>query len=96
VIYFNDKEDKKDNSTILKISDELWDKIRIILPKEKPSKTTGRPIIPFRKILDGILYILRTGCQWKMLPSGYGYGYGFNMSYDFKNGLNLTFLRKYG
>jgi transposase len=37
--------------------------IRIILPKEKPFKTIGRPIVPFRKVLDGILYILRTGCQ---------------------------------
>lgn len=82
------KEDKKDNCTILKIPDELWNKIRIILPKEKPSKTIGRPIVPFRKVLDGILYILRTGCQWKLLPSEYGSG--FNTSYDFKNGLNLT------
>ena len=61
--------DKKDNCTIIRIPDELWGKIRIILPKEKPSKTVGRPIVPFRKVLDGILYILRTGCQWKMLPS---------------------------
>jgi transposase len=64
------------------------------LPKEKPSKTIGLPIVPFRKVLDDIVYILRTGCQWKMLPSGYGSG--FNMSYDFKNGSNLIFLRKYG
>ena len=85
------KEDKKDNYTILQIPDELWDKIRIILPKEKPSKTIGRPIVPFRKVLDDILYILRTGCQWKMLSSEYGSG--FNMSYDFKNGLNLTFKK---
>jgi transposase len=28
----------------------------------------GRPIIPYRKVLDGMLYVLRTGCQWKMLP----------------------------
>ena len=35
----------------------------------------GRPIIPFRKVMDGILYILRTkGCQWKMLPKEYGSG----------------------
>jgi transposase len=68
------KEDKKDNCTILKIPDELWNKIRIILPKKKPSKTIGRPIVPFRKVLDGILYILRTGCQWKLLPSEYGSG----------------------
>jgi transposase len=51
VTCFNDKDDKKDNYTILKIPDELWNKIRIILPKEKPSKTIGRPIVPFRKIL---------------------------------------------
>ncbi len=60
--------------TIIKVSDELWDEIRIILPKEKPSKTVGRPIVPHRKVLDGILYILRTGCQWKMLPSEFGSG----------------------
>ncbi len=48
--------------------------IRNILPKEKPSKTIGRPIVPFRKILDGILYILRTRYQWKMLPSEFGSG----------------------
>ena len=70
----DNKGDKKNNCTILKIPNELWNKIRIILPKEKPSKTIGRPIIPYRKVLDGILYILRTGCQWKMLPSEYGYG----------------------
>ena len=59
------KDDKKDNCTILKIAYELWDKIRIILPKEKPPKTICRPIVPFRKVLDGIVYILRTGCQWR-------------------------------
>ena len=66
--------DKKDNCTIIRIPDELWGKIRIILPKEKPPKTVGRPIVPFRKVLDGILYILRTGCQWKLLPREYGSG----------------------
>jgi transposase len=61
--------------TIRKIPDELWDEIKIILPPEKPDKTIGRPIVPFRKVLDGILYVLRTGCQWKMLPKKeYGSG----------------------
>jgi putative transposase len=45
-----------------------------LLPKEKPPKTVGRPSVPFRKVLDGIPYILRTGCQWKMLPREYGSG----------------------
>jgi transposase len=61
-------------STITKISDELWDKIDDLLPYEKPKNTVGRPIIPFKKVLDGIPYVLRTGCQWKMLPKENGSG----------------------
>jgi transposase len=49
-------------------------RIKLLLPSEKPNKTIGRPVIPFGKVLDGILYILRTGCQWKMLPKEYGSG----------------------
>ena len=48
---------------VKRIPDELWDEIRLILPSEKPDNTVGRPAIPFRKIVDGILYVLRTGCQ---------------------------------
>ncbi len=60
--------------TITKIPDKLWNAIRAILPDEKPNKTIGRPIIPYRKVMDGIVYVLRTGCQWKMLPKEYGSG----------------------
>ena len=70
-----EKEDeKKDNRTIITIPDESWDEIKKILPREKPLKTVGRPIVRYRKVLDGVLYILRTGCQWKMLPKEYGSG----------------------
>jgi len=60
--------------TIRRIPDELWDEFKKILPREKPPKTVGRPIVPYRKVLDGIFYVLRTGCQWKMLPREYGSG----------------------
>ena len=60
--------------TIKRVPDELWDEIRLILPSEKPNNTIGRPVVSFRKVLDGILYVLRTGCQWKMLPKEYGSG----------------------
>ena len=60
--------------TITKIPDKLWDNIVTILPKEKPENAVGRPIVPFRKVMDGIMYVLRTGCQWKMLPREYGSG----------------------
>ena len=67
--------DKRDSHcTIITIPDKLWDEIKAILPIEKPPRTVGRPIVPFGKVLDGILYILRTGCQWKMLPSEFGSG----------------------
>jgi len=56
-------------STITKISDELRDKIADLLPYEKPINTIGRPIIPYRKVLDGILYVLRTDCQWYSICS---------------------------
>jgi len=41
----------------------------------KPGNTVGRPIIPFRKVMDGIVYVLKTGCQWKRLvPKEHGSG----------------------
>ena len=42
--------------------------------RKQINNTIGRPIIPFRKVLDGIVHVLRTGCQWKMLPKEYGSG----------------------
>ena len=68
------RQQSKNVPTITKVSDELWDKIKTELPYEKPKDTIGRPIIPYRKVLNGILYVLRTGCQWKMLPSEFGSG----------------------
>jgi transposase len=51
------------------------DEISLILPTEKQNNTIGRPIVPFRKVMDGIMYILRTGYQLKMLlPREYGSG----------------------
>ena len=50
-------------------------RIKSIFPKEKPLKTVGsRPIVRYRKVINGIIYVLRTACQWKMLPKEYGSG----------------------
>ncbi|HXT83875.1 MAG TPA: transposase [Verrucomicrobiae bacterium] len=65
----NNLHKSKNMSTITKISDELRDKIADLLPYEKPINTIGRPIIPYRKVLDGILYVLRTDCQWYSICS---------------------------
>ena len=55
--------DINSHPTIRMIPDKLWDEFKKILPREKPPKTVGRPIVPYRNVLDGILYVLRTGCQ---------------------------------
>ncbi len=49
--------EKNKHPTILKIPDELWDEIKSILPKEKHPRTVGRPIVRYRKVIDGILYV---------------------------------------
>ena len=60
--------------TIWRIPDDLWAECEPLLPPQKPRGTPGRPIVPFRKVLDGILYVLRTGIQWKAVPSTLGSG----------------------
>jgi transposase len=44
----------------------------LLLGEEKVPGTRGRPPVSVREVLEGILYVLRTGCQWKALPKEYG------------------------
>src|SRR5215207_2868766 len=60
--------------TIWRMPDDLWAACRALLPAEKPPGTRGRPVVPFRQVLDGILHVLRTGCQWKAVPREFGSG----------------------
>lgn len=54
------------------VSEEFWEEIQRYIPRPKERKAkAGRPVAEPRKILNGILYVLRTGCQWKMLPREY-------------------------
>ena len=64
------------------ISDELWEEIKDQVPttqrdpnkvyKRKPG--AGRKPLDPRMVLEGIFYVLRTGCQWKAVPEKYGCG----------------------
>ena len=65
---------KKRLGTIWRIPDDLWRELVPLLPREKPRGLVGRPQVPFRTVLDGILYVLRTGCQWKAVPKESGSG----------------------
>jgi len=52
-----------------RVSDELWNKIEPLLPKHKNTHRFGggRPRVPDRQAMDGIFFVLRTGCQWNAL-----------------------------
>ena len=64
----------KKRNGLREIPDDLWNWIEPILPPDKAPGTNGRPRVPNRTVLDGILYVLRTGCQWKMVPRQYSSG----------------------
>lgn len=55
--------------TTAPLSDPQWERIRQVVP---PPNTMGRPRASDRRTLDGILYVLRTGCRWHDLPLHYG------------------------
>jgi putative transposase len=58
--------------TIWDVDDELWALIEPILTRYWPRKRTGRPPADWRRILNGIIYRMRTGVQWNKLPSHFG------------------------
>lgn len=70
----NKKRKRKKRNGLREIPDDLWNLIEPILPPDKPPGGNGRPRVPNRTVLNGILYVLRTGCQWKMVPGEYSSG----------------------
>jgi transposase len=58
------------------VSDAFWERVNHLIPqperdREKVYKRIrggGRKPIPYRQVFEGIVYVLRTGCQWKALP----------------------------
>lgn len=58
------------------VSDELWEAIEPLLPKEPPKHKGGRPRVPDRAALAGIVFVLKTGIPWEMLPKETGCGSG--------------------
>ena len=52
------------------LTDEQRERLRPLLPPQKPR--TGRPNLDHRQVINGILWILRTGAPWRDLPERYG------------------------
>jgi transposase len=54
------------------VPDDLWEAIEPFLPKEPPKYKGGRPRVPDRAALAGIVFVLKTGIPWRMLPTELG------------------------
>ena len=58
------------------ISDDFWNLIAPLLPPTRSKPRGGRPRIPDRACLRGVVFVLRTGIPWEMLPKELGCGSG--------------------
>src|ERR671916_546248 len=58
------------------VSDELWALVAPLLPPPRPRPKGGRPPVDDRKALTGILFVLKSGIPWAMLPQEMGCGSG--------------------
>lgn len=62
-----------EHEAIWRVSDEAWQRIVPILVEDcPPRKGPGRKPADWRRVLNGIIYRLRTGCHWNKLPKEFG------------------------
>jgi transposase len=52
------------------LTDDQWERLRSLLPPERPPR--GRPPKDHRPIVNGLLWLARTGAPWRDLPGQYG------------------------
>ena len=60
------------------VPDDLWAAIAPLLPPARPKPKGGRPPIPDRAALTGIVFVLKTGIPWEDLPAEMGCGCGMS------------------
>lgn len=58
------------------VTDELWKRVEPLLPAISESTKGGRPPVGNREALTGIVFVLRSGIPWTMLPQELGCGCG--------------------
>jgi transposase len=81
------------------VSDEFWQRVEPFIPKRERDQTRtflrrpggGRKPIHPRTVFEGIVYVLRTGCQWKALPKE-RYGSASSVHQYFRDWLKSGFF----
>ena len=58
------------------VPEELWAVVEPLLPPEPPKPKGGRPRVSNRAALTGIIFVLKSGIPWEMLPQELGCGSG--------------------
>jgi putative transposase len=58
--------------TIWEVPDELWLRVLPVLEDFWPRKPTGRRHADWRRAINGIIFRMRSGCQWDRLPRKFG------------------------
>ena len=61
-----------DDPTIWEVDAALWAELRPLLVVDKPRKKPGAPRQDDRPIFDGLIWVARTGGQWKAIPRRFG------------------------
>jgi putative transposase len=51
------------------LTDKQWEKLEPLLPQRSPTNRGRPPKYTYREIVNGMLYVLRGGISWRMLPS---------------------------
>ena len=60
------------------VPDDLWAAVEPLLPPARPKPKGGRPPIADRAALAGIIFVLKSGIPWEMLPAEMGCGSGMS------------------
>jgi putative transposase len=54
------------------LTDEQWELLQVTLPPRQKKTKRGRPPADRRRICNGLLYFVRAGCSWRLLPKDFG------------------------
>jgi transposase len=63
---------RTEDPTIWRVDDVLWSRVAPLLVVDKPRKKPGRPRHEDRALFNGVIWLLRTGAQWKAMPPEFG------------------------